>query len=145
MTAPKTAQSSAQPHSQPPAQPAITNLTASDAEHIWHLHGPIPPLVAPKLVESAEGVNLHFVDGRTLIDGISSWWAACHDHSHPKLVTAAQKQATTMLYVMFDGFTHRPTIELAEKLLKLMDPGFGTILYSDSGLVSVEVVIKVAL
>ena len=153
MTASETAQPHTPQHSQPPAQPptqphtqpAIANLAQFDADHIWHPYGPIPSPVAPKLVESAEGVNLHLADGRTLIDGMSSWWAACHGHSHPKLVAAAKKQVTRMSHVMFGGLTHRPAIELAEKLLKLAGPGFDAIFYSDSGSVSVEVAIKMAL
>lgn len=128
-----------------PQQASIAELTQFDADHIWHPYGPIPSPVAPQLVESAEGVNLHLADGRSLIDGMSSWWAACHGHSHPKLVAAAQSQAATMSHVMFGGLTHRPAIELAEKLLSLAGPGFDAIFYSDSGSVSVEVAIKMAL
>lgn len=157
MTASETTPPQTQQHAQPPSQTATQSptqppapasaaaLAQFDADHIWHPYGPIPSPVAPKLVESAEGVNLHLADGRALIDGMSSWWAACHGHSHPKLVAAAKKQATTMSHVMFGGLTHRPAIELAEKLLKLVGPGFDAIFYSDSGSVSVEVAIKMAL
>nr|WP_120492658.1 adenosylmethionine--8-amino-7-oxononanoate transaminase [Corynebacterium lactis] len=126
-------------------RPASTaQLAHFDAQHIWHPYGPIPAPVEPQLVESASGVYLHLADGRDLIDGMSSWWAACHGHSHPKLVEAATAQANTMSHVMFGGLTHRPAIELAHKLLRLA-PGFDAVFYSDSGSVSVEVAIKMAI
>lgn len=123
----------------------LNELAQFDADHIWHPYGPIPSPVTPQLVESAEGVYIHLADGRTLIDGMSSWWAACHGHSHPKLVAAAHSQIDAMSHVMFGGLTHRPAIELAQKLLNLAGPGFDAVFYSDSGSVSVEVAIKMAL
>lgn len=125
--------------------PTPAALAQFDAEHIWHPYGPIPAPVAPQLVEEAHGVYLRLADGRELIDGMSSWWAACHGHSHPKLVEAATRQAAKMSHVMFGGLTHRPAIELAQKLLHLAGPGFDAVFFSDSGSVSVEVAIKMAL
>lgn len=120
-------------------------LASFDAEHIWHPYGPIPSPVQPIPVASASGTRLSLVDGRELIDGMSSWWAVCHGHSHPRLVAAAHKQIDTCSHVMFGGLTHRPAVELTRKLLDLTDPELTAVFYSDSGSVSVEVAFKMVL
>ena len=121
------------------------SLTRFDADHIWHPYGPLPAPVTPLLVESAQGVYLQLADGTRLIDAMSSWWAACHGHSHPHLVAAAHRQATTMSHVMFGGLTHRPAIALAKQLLELLGEPMSSVFFADSGSVSVEVAIKMAL
>ena len=72
------------------------DTAAFDAAHVWHPYGPMPSPVPALPVASAQGTRLTLADGRSLIDGMSSWWAACHGHSHPRLVGAAQRQAATM-------------------------------------------------
>ncbi|WP_394276878.1 adenosylmethionine--8-amino-7-oxononanoate transaminase, partial [Luteococcus sp.] len=96
-------------------------------------------------VASTEGVRLHLADGRSLIDGMSSWWAACHGHSHPHLVAAAHDQVDAMSHVMFGGLTHEPAALLARALVELTDEPLTKVFLSDSGSVSVEVAIKMAL
>ncbi|WP_018024162.1 adenosylmethionine--8-amino-7-oxononanoate transaminase [Corynebacterium ulceribovis] len=120
-------------------------LAAYDAEHIWHPYAPMPAAIPAHPVHAARGVYLTLADGRRVIDGMSSWWAACHGHGHPRLRDAAHQQIDTMSHVMFGGLTHQPAADLTRKLLHLLNDELDVVFYSDSGSVSVEVAIKMAL
>jgi adenosylmethionine---8-amino-7-oxononanoate aminotransferase len=96
-------------------------------------------------VVSAEGVRLALADGRELIDGMASWWCAIHGYRHPALDEAVRAQLERMAHVMFGGLTHEPAVRLAERLTELSPPGLERVFFADSGSVSVEVAIKVAL
>jgi adenosylmethionine-8-amino-7-oxononanoate aminotransferase len=116
-----------------------------DRQHIWHpytsMRDPLPvyPVVA------AHGVRLCLADGREVIDGMSSWWAAIHGYNHPVLNAAIDEQAAKLSHVMFGGLTHEPAVELARLLTELTPPGLERVFFCDSGSVSVEVAIKMAL
>jgi len=99
----------------------------------------------PYLVESARGVRLKLADGRELVDGMSSWWAAVHGYRHPVLDAALVGQAGRMSHVMFGGLTHEPAIELATGLVEVAPAGLEHVFLCDSGSVGVEVAIKMAL
>lgn len=101
--------------------------------------------VTPLLVTSASGVRLTLEDGREPIDAMSSWWAAIHGYRHPALDEALHRQADTMSHVMFGGLTHEPAVELARRLIDLSPAGLDKVFFADSGSVSVEVAIKMAL
>nr|WP_296075680.1 adenosylmethionine--8-amino-7-oxononanoate transaminase [uncultured Actinoplanes sp.] len=120
-------------------------LLRLDREHVWHPYGPMPGRSEPYLVESARGVRLRLADGRELIDGMSSWWAAIHGYRHPVLDAALVEQSQRMSHVMFGGLTHEPAIELATTLVDLAPDGLEHVFLCDSGSISVEVAIKMAL
>jgi adenosylmethionine---8-amino-7-oxononanoate aminotransferase len=120
-------------------------LLALDRAHVWHPYGPMPGRSEPYLVESAEGAVLKLADGRELIDGMSSWWAAIHGYRHPVLDAALAEQAGRMSHVMFGGLTHEPAITLAATLVELAPEGLEHVFLCDSGSVGVEVAIKMAL
>ncbi|MEU4688600.1 adenosylmethionine--8-amino-7-oxononanoate transaminase [Actinoplanes sp. NPDC023714] len=121
------------------------DLLALDRAHVWHPYGPMPGRTDPYLVESAAGVRLRLGDGRELVDGMSSWWAAIHGYRHPVLDAAMAEQAGRMSHVMFGGLTHEPAIRLASTLVELTPPGLQHVFLCDSGSVGVEVAIKMAL
>ncbi|WP_433365585.1 adenosylmethionine--8-amino-7-oxononanoate transaminase [Actinoplanes sp. CA-142083] len=121
------------------------DLLALDRAHVWHPYGPMPGKNEPYLVESAEGVLLKLAGGREVVDGMSSWWAAIHGYRHPVLDTALAEQAGRMSHVMFGGLTHQPAIDLATNLVELAPDGLEHVFLADSGSVSVEVAIKMAL
>jgi adenosylmethionine-8-amino-7-oxononanoate aminotransferase len=120
-------------------------LVELDRAHVWHPYGPMPGRSEPYLVESAHGVRLRLADGRELVDGMSSWWAAIHGYRHPVLDAALAEQAGRMSHVMFGGLTHEPAVELAVNLVELAPDGLEHVFLCDSGSVAVEVAIKMAL
>ena len=118
------------------------NLSLSDRAHVWHPYTQMQTAPAPIPIVRAKGVYLFTEDGRRILDGISSWWVNIHGHSHPRLNEALAKQAAEMEHVMFAGFTHRPAIELAERLVAVLPDNLTRIFYSDNGSTAVEVALK---
>ena len=131
--------------------PALTpdEIGAIDAAHIWHPYSPVgshalPPVVA----DGARGAALTVIRrGRPVevLDAMSSWWTAIHGHGHPALDAAIAKQLATMNHVMFGGLTHEPAARLAQLLVGITPAGLDSVFFSDSGSVSVEVAVKMAL
>jgi len=119
-------------------------LRELDRKHLWHPYAAMPAAPEPYLVDSAEGVRLRLADGRELVDGMSSWWAAIHGYRHPVLDEAVTGQLARMAHVMFGGLTHEPAVRLAERLVSMAPPGLQHVFFTDSGSVAVEVAIKMA-
>jgi adenosylmethionine-8-amino-7-oxononanoate aminotransferase len=126
---------------------AATRLVDRDRAVVWHPYAAVGTAASGPLfpVAAASGVRLTLTDGRELIDGMSSWWAAIHGYRHPRLDAAAHAQIDTMAHVMFGGLTHEPAVRLAETLVAITPAPLTKVFLSDSGSVSVEVAIKMAL
>ncbi len=100
-----------------------------------------PPLV----VEHTDGVRLHLAGGRALVDGIASWWTACHGYNHPHIRAAVAAQLVKMPHVMLGGLTHGPADSLAARLASLLPGDLEHVFFAESGSVSVEIAMKMAL
>lgn len=120
------------------------SLTARDRAVVWHPYTQMQTAPAPLPITRAEGVWLYTEDGRRILDGISSWWINIHGHSHPKLNAALAAQARELEHVIFAGCTHRPAVELAERLIEILPKGLARVFYSDNGSTAVEVALKLA-
>ncbi|MGW4426050.1 adenosylmethionine--8-amino-7-oxononanoate transaminase [Streptosporangium sp. NPDC004631] len=117
-------------------------MADSDREHVWHPYAAVPSPTPAHVVSRAEGVRLTLADGRELVDGMSSWWAAVHGYNHPRLNRALRDQLEDMAHVMFGGLTHEPAVRLARTLATMT--GLPKVFLADSGSVAVEVAIKMA-
>jgi adenosylmethionine---8-amino-7-oxononanoate aminotransferase len=124
--------------------PLQANL-AFDQQHIWHPYtSAINPLPCYQVI-GAEGVHIELATGEKLVDGVSSWWTAIHGYNHPKLNEAATAQLAKFAHVMFGGLTHQPAIDLCKTLIDITPTGLDRVFLADSGSVSVEVAMKMAL
>jgi adenosylmethionine-8-amino-7-oxononanoate aminotransferase len=127
------------------AQPLWQQQLDFDQQHIWHPYTSMTHPLPCYHVKSAAGVSIELSSGEYLIDGMSSWWAAIHGYNHPRLNAAAHQQIDKVAHVMFGGLTHEPAVTLAQQLIELTPPPLNRVFIADSGSVSVEVAIKMAL
>ncbi|WP_165986253.1 adenosylmethionine--8-amino-7-oxononanoate transaminase [Streptomyces sp. YIM 98790] len=133
-------------HSAPPPAPLTgPEISALDRRHVWHPYAPHPDPAGALPVAGAAGTRIRLADGRELVDGMSSWWAAVHGYNHPVLNRAARRQLDAMSHVMFGGLTHEPAVRLARRLAGLAPGDLSHVFFCDSGSVSVEVAVKMAL
>jgi len=123
----------------------MSELLEFDKKHIWHPYASMQNPLHVELIKSASGVYLELENGEKIIDGMSSWWSAIHGYNVPQLNEAITNQLKNMSHVMFGGLTHAPAINLAKKLVEITDESLEYVFFSDSGSVSVEVAMKMAL
>lgn len=112
--------------------------------HIWMPYCQMQTAPPPLAVVATEDVYLVLADGRRLIDGLASWWTACHGYGHPHIARALEQQLHTMPHVMFGGIHHAPALTLAARLANLLPGDLNRVFFCDSGSVAVEVAMKMA-
>ncbi|WP_191600715.1 adenosylmethionine--8-amino-7-oxononanoate transaminase [Marinomonas algicola] len=128
-----------------PQQHTDEALIQLDKELLWHPYTSMSHPAPHFLVKKAQGSRITLSDGKELIDGMSSWWSVIHGYSHPVINNAMKSQIDDFSHVMFGGLTHEPAIKLAEKLSDITPHGLSRVFFSDSGSVSVEVALKMAI
>jgi len=112
--------------------------------HIWLPYAQMKTVRPPLPVARAEGCRIVLSDGRELIDGIASWWTACHGYNHPHIRAAVGNQLALMPHVMFGGLAHEPALTLARRLAALLPGDLDRVFFSESGSVAVEIAMKMA-
>jgi adenosylmethionine-8-amino-7-oxononanoate aminotransferase len=117
---------------------------AAGMPHVWLPYTQMKTAGDPLPVVATRGRRIVLADGRELIDGIASWWTACHGYNHPHIAAAVRRQLEAMPHVMFGGLAHEPALTLARRLAALMPAGLDRAFFSDSGSVAVEVAMKMA-
>ncbi|MCI0687738.1 MAG: adenosylmethionine--8-amino-7-oxononanoate transaminase [Sporichthyaceae bacterium] len=123
----------------------VDRLLELDRAHVWHPYASATGGVPVYPVRRADGVRITLGDGRLVIDGMASWWAAIHGYNHPALNAAVTAQLERMAHVMFGGLTHEPGVALAALLAEITPAGLDRVFLCDSGSVSVEVALKLAI
>ncbi len=118
-------------------------LTAG-APHVWRPYCQMKTAPAPLAVKATRGARLVLEDGRELVDGVASWWTACHGYNHPHIVAAVREQLERMPHVMFGGLAHEPGYRLAQRLAGLLPGDLNHVFLAESGSVSVEIAMKMA-
>jgi adenosylmethionine-8-amino-7-oxononanoate aminotransferase len=115
------------------------------ARHVWRPYCQMKTAPAPLPVARTEGSRLILTDGRELVDGIASWWTACHGYNHPHIAEAVAAQLARAPHVMFGGLAHEPAYRLAARLAALLPADLDHVFFAESGSVSVEIAMKMAL
>jgi len=123
---------------------AIPDWLADGLEHVWLPYAQMKTVAAPLPVLRTEGAHIVLTDGRELIDGIASWWTACHGYNHPHIRQAVETQLAQMPHVMFGGLAHEQPLRLAKRLVALLPGDLTRVFFSESGSVAVEVALKMA-
>ncbi|HTJ90748.1 MAG TPA: adenosylmethionine--8-amino-7-oxononanoate transaminase, partial [Acidocella sp.] len=112
--------------------------------HVWLPYAQMQTAPLPLPAVRTEGSRIFLEDGRVLVDGIASWWTACHGYNHPHIQQAVRTQLERLPHVMFGGLGHEPAYRLATRLAKLLPDPLNRVFFTDSGSVAVEVAIKIA-
>ena len=115
------------------------------APHVWRPYCQMKTAAPPLAVARTEGARLILEDGRELVDGIASWWTACHGYNHPHIRAAVQAQLEAAPHLMFGGLAHAPAYRLAARLAKALPGDLDHVFFAESGSVSVEIAMKMAI
>lgn len=124
----------------------MNSLQEKDLKHIWHPcsqmkdYEEFPPIV----IEKGKGVYLYDTDGNSYIDAVSSWWVNLFGHSNDRINKAISKQVESLEHVIFANFTHKPAIEIAERIVKVTPEGLNKVFFADNGSSAVEVALKLS-
>ncbi len=124
-----------------------SELRQRDIRYLWHPYTEITAFEASQfpIVDRANRCSLFDIEGRELLDGISSWWCVNLGHSHPRLVRAIQEQAQHLQHTLLGGMSHPKAIALAERLARLAPGGLGHVLFASDGTSAIEAALKIAL
>src|SRR5262249_50148277 len=113
--------------------------------HLWLPYAQMKTAPPPLPVARTEGCRIILADGRELIDGIASWWTACHGYNHPHIREAVVRQAGIMPHVMLGGLAHEQALTLARRLAALLPGDLDRVFLSESGSVAIEIALKMAI
>ncbi|MGH6994209.1 MAG: adenosylmethionine--8-amino-7-oxononanoate transaminase [Stellaceae bacterium] len=127
------------------AEASVDPAPLAGLEHLWLPYTQMRTVPAPLPVARTEGCKIHLADGSVLIDGIASWWTACHGYNHPHIRDAVRRQLDSLPHVMMAGLVHEPAVRLAQRLAALLPGDLDHVFFSDSGSVAVEVALKMAI
>jgi len=116
----------------------------ANLDHIWLPYAQMKTMRPPLAVARTQGCRIVLADGRELIDGVASWWTACHGYNHPHIRTAVERQLATMPHVMLGGLAHEQALTLARRLAALLPGDLERVFFSESGSVAVEIALKMA-
>ena len=122
----------------------MTDWHDAGLAHVWLPYAQMKTVSPPLPVVRTYGSRIVLADGRELVDGIASWWTACHGYNHPRIREAVERQLAAMPHVMFGGLAHEPALTLARRLTALLPGDLDRVFFSESGSVSVEVAMKMA-
>jgi adenosylmethionine-8-amino-7-oxononanoate aminotransferase len=122
----------------------VKTLLAQDQRHVWHPFTQHQTEAEPIVITRAKGASLFDADGTEILDLVASWWTCTHGHAHPAINAALAAQAEAFEHIMFAGFTHRPAVELAAALCRLLPGDLNRVFFSDDGSTAIEVALKIA-
>ena len=123
----------------------MTDWLADGARHVWRPYCQMKTAPAPLPVARTEGARLILSDGRELVDGIASWWTACHGYNHPHIRAAVTAQLEAAPHVMMGGLATEPAYRLARRLATALPGDLDHVFFAESGSVSVEIAMKMAI
>lgn len=123
----------------------VPDWLGSGLPHIWLPYAQMATVATPLAVVATAATRIRLADGRELIDGISSWWTACHGYNHPHILDAVAQQLAVLPHVMFAGLVHEPAMRLAQRLAALLPGDLDRVFFTESGSVAVEVALKMAM
>src|SRR6476660_3208650 len=123
---------------------AMETWYESGLAHVWLPYAQMKTAAPPLPVARTHGSRIVLADGRELIDGVASWWTACHGYNHPNIRQAIERQLAVLPHVMFGGLAHEQALTLAQRLAELLPGDLTRVFFSDSGSVAIEVALKMA-
>lgn len=124
----------------------MNELQRKDLQYIWHPcsqmkdYESFPPIV----LERGEGAYLYDIEGKSYLDAVSSWWVNLFGHSNKRINKAIANQVQNLEHAIFANFTHKPAIELAERMVRLTPQGLNKVFFADNGSSAIEVALKLS-